>query len=64
MFKKLGVKFVWFDYLVRCNKIASHIEIYDAVKGLVIIDNDMWSFYSNCGFGHYASISNETISFQ
>lgn len=46
LFIKFGVKFVWLDYLVRCFKIASHIEIYDSKRYMVRIDGKLLSFYS------------------
>ena len=46
LFRKFGVKFVWLDYLVRRQKIASHIEIYDAKRCMVRIDGKLISFYS------------------
>lgn len=52
LFTKFGVKFVWLDLLVRRFKIASHIEIYDAKKYMVIINGNVCSFYSK-DYGHY-----------
>lgn len=54
LFKKFGTKFVWLDYLIRRNKIASHIEIYDAKRNIVIIDGWACKFYR--GADHYLSI--------
>ncbi|WDF57555.1 hypothetical protein PQ462_12595 [Flavobacterium sp. KACC 22758] len=52
LFRKFGVKFVWLDLLVRRFKIASHIEIYDAKRNMIIVDGKLLSFYSKED-GHY-----------
>lgn len=45
LFSKLGVKFVWIDYLIRKFKVASHIEICDYENNIVNIDGEIMYFY-------------------
>lgn len=54
LFSKLGVKFIWLDYLIRRFKIASHIEICDYENNIVNIDGKLMYFYPQNKFkSHY-----------
>ncbi len=54
LFSKLGVRFVWIDYLLRRFKIASHIEICDYKNNIVNIDGKLMYFYPHSKFkSHY-----------